>query len=128
MKKLIYRAVTLSPKYDLNFLSAPQPNYIPASLATPPPPPPHQLPTLTWNQMLFIGLLIQKIGRTQNPVKVYDKMTPSQGRMPDSEGSLIIPVATRLLAMTIYGMYSKVCSKFSPYIHWARYWMRGSTT
>ena len=77
--------------FNIKVISAAKPNH---------PPP---LTKLTWNQMLFIGLLIQKIGRTQNPVKVYDKMTPSQGRMPDSEGLLIIPVVTSLLEMVING-------------------------
>ncbi len=45
----------------------------------------------TWNQMLLMGLLIQNIGSTQNPVKTYHRMVPSQDSTPDSEGSPIMP-------------------------------------
>ena len=44
--------------------------------------------------MLLIGLLIQNRGITQNPVKVYHRMVPSQARIPDSEELLTIPAHT----------------------------------
>ncbi len=40
--------------------------------------------------MLLIGLLIQKMGRTQNPVKMYHNTVPSLDSTPDSEGLLMI--------------------------------------
>ena len=44
-----------------------------------------------WNQMLLMGLLIQNMGRTQKPVKMYHKTVPMDVMTPDFEGSPIIP-------------------------------------
>ena len=49
--------------------------------------------------MLLMGLLIQNIGSTQNPLKMYVKIVPSQERMPDSEGSLTTPVAQNCIKL-----------------------------
>ena len=44
--------------------------------------------------MLLMGLLIQKMGRTQNPVNTYHKMVPSHTSDPDSLGSPTAPEDT----------------------------------
>jgi len=44
--------------------------------------------------MLLIGLLIQNMGRTQKPVKMYQRTVPSHESTPESEGLLMKPAHT----------------------------------